>query len=209
MADTDYAAKLFRAVKNQLNVPYGCMIRVEHVTPESSRILKNTGCQYVGMGIECGDEKFRREHLNRFMSNEEIIAGFMSLKEAGIFTTSYNMIGFPFKNDDHLTRSTVDLNRKINPGYAQITIFYPFPGTRLYDHCVKNDAIDWNRMAATERYYEESVLKGYALQKTRKDIEKFLNPQGFRFKPGNRETLGRHGLRMALHAPGLRSIQPN
>ena len=201
MADTDYATKLFRAVKNQLDMPYGCMIRVEHVTPESSRILKNTGCQYVGMGIECGDEKFRREHLNRFMSNEQIIAGFMSLKEAGIFTASFNMIGFPFKNDGHLTRSTVDLNRRINPGYAQITIFYPFPGTQLYNYCVKNDVIDWNRMASTERYYEESVLKGYALQNTRKDIEKFLNPQGFLFELRNREFSKRPGLRMVLHKP--------
>ena len=98
MADTDYATKLFMAVKKHLNVPYGCMMRVEHVTPESSRILKNTGCQYVAMGIECGDETFRRKHLNRFMSNEEIIAGFGSFREAGIFTTSFNMIGFPFKS---------------------------------------------------------------------------------------------------------------
>lgn len=207
MADSDYAIKLFRAIKEQLNIPYGCMIRVEHLTPESNRILKNTGCQYVGMGIECGDEKFRREHLKRFMSNEQIISGFRSLMEAGIFTTSYNMIGFPFADDADLSRSTVHLNQKINPGYAQITIFCPFPGTPLYDYCVRNDLIDWNRLSARARYYENSVLKGYNLQQTRRNIEKLLNPRGFQFKAQYRETSSPNGLRMALSKPGSPSLQ--
>jgi radical SAM superfamily enzyme YgiQ (UPF0313 family) len=185
------------------------MIRVEHITPEIARILKETGCQYVGMGIECGDKKFRREHLNRFMSNRKIMEAFQLLKAAGIFTTSYNMIGYPFENDADLTRETVRLNQAVKPDYAQVTIFHPFPGTKLYDHCLEKDLIDAGRMATRERYYGESVLKGYKLQQERINIEKFLNPQGFRFKPVDRRKASRRGLRMDLKKTGTPSMAVN
>ena len=203
LADTKYAVNLFKAIKSRLKIAYGCMIRVEHITPEIAHVLKETGCQYVGMGIECGDTKFRREHLNRFMSNEKIIEAFKLLKAAGIFTTSYNMIGFPFDNDGELTRATVRLNQILKPDYAQVTIFYPFPGTGLYDHCIEKDLIDGKRMATRERYYGESVLKGFNLQRERIAIEKFLNPQGFRFKPLNPGDINGQGLRMILKNPGV------
>jgi radical SAM superfamily enzyme YgiQ (UPF0313 family) len=209
LADTTYAVSLFKAVKQQLSTAYGCMIRVEHITPEIARILKETGCQYVGMGIECGDKKFRREHLNRFMSNRKIMEAFQLLKAAGIFTTSYNMIGYPFENDADLTRETVRLNQAVKPDYAQVTIFHPFPGTKLYDHCLEKDLIDAGRMATRERYYGESVLKGYKLQQERINIEKFLNPQGFRFKPVDRRKASRRGLRMDLKKTGTPSMAVN
>ena len=198
MADAGYARALFTEIRRRLNLPYGCMIRVEHASAENADLLKETGCQYVGMGIECGDETFRKTILNRKMSNARLEEGFSRFRARGIFTTAFNMIGFPVDYDDALTEATARLNRKIRPDYSQISIFYPFPGTRLYDYCVENDLIDGDRVSGQKRYYEESVLRGRAVQKLRRALMQRLNPHGFRFPETFPAKEPSRGLRMAL-----------
>jgi radical SAM superfamily enzyme YgiQ (UPF0313 family) len=203
LADADYARELFTAIGRRLDLPYGCMIRVEHATDETARLLAQTGCRYVAMGIECGDEAFRKGFLNRKMSNRRIREGFKRIRARGIFTTAFNMVGYPVENDDALTESTVRLNEAIQPDYCQVSIFYPFPGTRLYDHCVQNDLIDRERMTGQNRYYEESVLKNRSVQGMRKAMMQRLNPQGFRFPEKRAVTPPPPGLRLALKPPRL------
>jgi anaerobic magnesium-protoporphyrin IX monomethyl ester cyclase len=156
-SDFKYTKKLLELVKEKINIPYICLSRVEHINDEVIDLLKRTGCTGISMGIECGDEEFRRKHLNRFMSNDSIIKAFNLLKKAGIWTLSFNMIGFPFDYDDKLTKQTAILNKLINPNFVQVTWFYPFPGTKLYDYCVANDLIDKNNTLMS--YHKGSSLK--------------------------------------------------
>lgn len=213
LADPAYAGELFTAISRELGVSYGCMIRVEHATEKNARMLKETGCRYVAMGIECGDEVFRHAFLNRKMTNAQIIEGFRRIQNQGIFTTSFNMIGYPVDHDDALTAATYEFNRCIGPDYAQVSIFYPFPGTRLYDYCIKNDLVDAARVSRQGRYYEESVLKDRSVQGARTAMMRRLNPHGFRFgKPAAMSPVA-EGMRMALKATrylgGVSTDSPN
>jgi anaerobic magnesium-protoporphyrin IX monomethyl ester cyclase len=182
LSKPDYALSLFRTIKEELGIPYGCMARVEYMTPEIVQVLSETGCQYIGMGVECGDEEFRRKHLFRRMSNSIIEEAFKLVKNAGIFVTSFNMIGYPFDFDDRLSDETLKLNQKIDPDFAQISIFYPFPGTNLYQRCVDLDLIDQEKMARTKDYFDESVLKGVSVGVKKKDMDALLNPNGLQFR---------------------------
>ncbi|MGB2803128.1 MAG: radical SAM protein, partial [Phycisphaerae bacterium] len=182
LSDPGRAVDLFRAVRREVQEPFGCMARVEYMTPEIVREMADAGCQYVAMGVECGDEAFRRRHLRRLMSNDQIQCAFALAKDAGLFVTSFNMIGYPFPNDDELTEATVLLNEKLRPDYVQTSIFYPFPGTALHDHCVERDLIDPAKRARATDYFKESVLRGVTLHGKVKEIQARLNPQGFRFE---------------------------
>ena len=159
LSDVEYVEKLFTKLKSELNVPYGCMSRVECIDESMADLLKRTGCVSVSMGVECGDEKFRRKYLNRFMSNDTIEKAFRLLKGSGITTISFNMIGWPVGDHDKLTKATSDLNKKLNPDFVQVTWFYPFQGTKLYDYCIKNDLINKNKNVLS--YHKESLLKLY------------------------------------------------
>ncbi len=79
-------------------------------------------------------------------------------------TVSFNMIGWPFPNDDKLTKTTADLNKEIGPAFVQVTWFYPFPGTKLYDYCVEHDLI--NRSKSITSYHKGSIIKGYENKKS-------------------------------------------
>jgi radical SAM superfamily enzyme YgiQ (UPF0313 family) len=155
------------------------MARVEFITPDLVELFRNTNCQYVAMGIECGDEEFRNKHLNRHHTNLQIEKAFSLLRRAPIMCAAFNIIGYPFENDDELTRKTVCLNRKIKPDYPYFTIFYPFPGTKLYDRCVALDLIDSERVEKTNEYYEESVLKNVFLKKKQDRITRAFIPIPF------------------------------
>lgn len=173
-----YAIELFKAIKDQVGVPYGCMARAEYINEETVRIMKQTGCRYIAIGVECGDEEFRKSFLNRHMSNKTIEQAFSLVKSAGIFTTSFNMVGYPVPDDNRLTESSLQLNRRLSPDYAQFTIFFPFPGTRLYDYCIQHDLIDPEKVGHTSTYYADSVLREVSVVEVCERLHKELNPRG-------------------------------
>lgn len=169
--DEGYVSELFPRIRDEVQMPYGCMARVEHVTPSLVELLRTTGCQYVGMGVECGDERFRREFLNRHMSNDQIIEAFDRLRAIpSIKLTSYNMCQYPVPYDDELTQATHALNARLRPDIMQMSIFFPLRGTKLYDYCVEHDLIDWGAMANSDDVFTRSVLRRDKIQ--RMEIER-------------------------------------
>jgi len=163
LANAKHAEALLTRLKSELNISYTCMSRAESINKKMVSVLKETGCTSVAMGVECGDEEFRRKKLNRFMTNEQIKNAFKLLQKVGIQTTAFNMIGWPFDNDDKLTKSTIALNKELNPNIVQVTWFYPFPGTKLYDHCEKHNLI--NKDLFLGSYHAGSIIKGYENKK--------------------------------------------
>lgn len=139
--DVDYVKELATGIKEKIGRPYGCMGRCEYINEDLADHLKSTGCVYVSLGIECGDENFRREYLNRHMTNDQIVNAFKLLKDRGIRTAAFNMIGYPVDYDDDLCQATAKINKEINPDLRQVTWFYPFPGTKLYDYCVDKNLL--------------------------------------------------------------------
>ncbi|MBU4293584.1 MAG: B12-binding domain-containing radical SAM protein [Actinobacteria bacterium] len=140
----EYVSNFCIRYKEEIGYPFELNTRVEHLTPEMLQSLKDAGCYRVAMGIEQGDEKFRREILNRRMSNEKIEAAFELTKKAGIRTKSFNIVGFPFETYD-IHMETVKINRKVQPSSLVVYVFEPYPGTPLYDMCVKNHFIEEDR----------------------------------------------------------------
>ena len=136
-----YVSGFCKKYRTEIGYPFEINTRVEYLTEEMIGSLKNAGCYRVAMGIEHGDEKFRKEILNRRMSNKKIEEVFDLTKKAEIKTKSFNIVGFPFETYDiHL--ETVNLNRKVQPNSLVIYIFEPYPGTPLYDMCVENNFIE-------------------------------------------------------------------
>ncbi|MGC2064317.1 MAG: radical SAM protein [Thermodesulfovibrionales bacterium] len=155
-----YVQELLGRFKNEIRSSFGLMARVEYLTEDTVKYLAECGCTYVAIGVECGDEEFSKNVLNRNISNQDIEVCVNLLKRYKIFVTTYNMIGYPVAYDDTLTLKTVAFIDKIKPDFAQISIFYPFPGTRLYDKCIEEDLIDFEKAKSLRRYYGSSVLKG-------------------------------------------------
>ncbi|MFA6568241.1 MAG: radical SAM protein [Victivallales bacterium] len=209
LSDKDYAVRLLLEYKRNFTIPYGCMCRAEYIDENIATLFSQTGCVYVGMGVECGNEQFRKEHLNRFVTNERIISAFSLLSKEKIYTCSFNMIGYPFGFDDELTDETIKFNKQLNPDSVQISIYYPFPGTKLYDKCVEENLIDDTVNASN--YYSESILKGKHLKDKIESIRKiFPNkpyiPSGWKKRKSLMKTLRKYSY---LIPPKVRTFIKN
>jgi radical SAM superfamily enzyme YgiQ (UPF0313 family) len=173
-ADIDWLKGFLDGYRQSFHYPFDLNIRVETVEENLFRLLKESGCRKVSIGVECGNEKLRKDVLRRRMNDREIIECFNQARLAGLKTKSFNLIGFPGENS--LTfRDTIRLNQIINPSSLILNIFYPYPGTDLYELCREKDYLGEERENFRER--DDTILN--LPDFPRKDILKFYRQFGY------------------------------
>lgn len=148
--------ELKEAYIKEINVPFGYMSHPDQVTEERLNIVKQMNAHSAAIGIESGDEEFRKKILGRNMRQEVIIKAFNLTKKYNIKTHSFNMIGLPHE-DREIIEKTIQLNRMVKPDSLQISIFYPFKGTKLYDIC-NNESLLRGEEENLTNYYQHSIL---------------------------------------------------
>ncbi len=126
----DWLEEFAEAYPREIGIPFFCNTRANLVTEEQVRLLKEAGCHSVSMGIEAANDRIRNELLKRRMSREQILEAARLLHEGGLGFTTTNMIGLPTSTlDDDL--ETLKLNVELQPSYAHVFIFQPYPRTEL------------------------------------------------------------------------------
>ena len=160
--------------EEHINLPCILLTTVHTINEKRLKCLKRMKCLYVNLGIEEGNPEFREKYLKRKMTNQQIIEAFRLLRQYGIYSAAYNVLGFP-----HETRAdifqTIELNRQANPDSVYPQVFYPIEGSELRDWCVKEGFFD----PSLDSLYTQilgvglvSILKG--LKMTREEIHSLL-----------------------------------
>jgi radical SAM superfamily enzyme YgiQ (UPF0313 family) len=118
--------------------------------------LAGVGLHRLGMGFEHGNEKFRKEVINRPYSNQKAIEQTTLLKKYDFTYSLNNIVGFPTETPE-LHMDTVKLNRLLNPHTASCSTFTPFHGTPLREMALKKGYLkDPDLIAPTNT--ERSIL---------------------------------------------------
>ena len=126
--------------KKNIKIKFKCNIKVGFCNLEMFKMLKEANCICVRIGVECGDENFRKRYLNRHMTNKQIIETFEMAHKAGLRTYSFNILGFPYETPELCDR-TIELNAKLHPNIPFAGIFYPYPKTYLRELCEQNNLL--------------------------------------------------------------------
>lgn len=116
--------------RREINLPFNCRLRADLMDEEIAVRLKEAGCYMAHLGIESGDEETRRVYLSRKMSDQQIIETFRWLKKYNIPTLTYNIVGLPHENLRKALK-TIKLNARAGAKRMIVSIFFPYPGTRL------------------------------------------------------------------------------
>ncbi len=119
-----------------IGLPFWCQTRVETLTTYRVQRLKDVGLHRVALGLEHGNEKFRREVVDRRMTNDLIVRNMKILNDVGVPYSVNNIIGFPTETYD-LAWETMTLNRRIDADNHNCYSFSPFHGTPLRDMAEK------------------------------------------------------------------------
>jgi len=64
-----------------------------------------------------------------------------SAKNHGLQIALYNMVGIPGETLEDF-RETIEVNRRCLPDWHQTSIFFPYPGTDLYNLCREQGLLD-------------------------------------------------------------------
>jgi radical SAM superfamily enzyme YgiQ (UPF0313 family) len=96
--------------------------------------LKSSNFRFVNIGLESGSERVRREVLKRRYSNEDVIEAVRLARRYGLEVSFYNLLGLLYETVDDFNE-TIKVNRVCLPDNYNLSIFYPYPGTEIYDLC--------------------------------------------------------------------------
>jgi len=141
-ANVEWALELCRKL-TELNatlehpLSYGVNFRI---TPNMKRMeelfaaLKISNFRFINIGLESGSERVRREVLRRNYNNDDVVRTVELAKQYGLEVIFYNLIGLPFETVEDC-KETIRINRICQPAWHYLSIFYPYPGTDLYDVC--------------------------------------------------------------------------
>ena len=140
----------------KIGLPFWCQTRIETITERKVKLLKDMHCHRLSVGIEHGNEMFRKKVLKKHFTNQQVIDVFKILERSSIPVTVNNMIGFPDETRE-LAMDTVYLNRQIHADSINVFFFVPYSGTPLRDYCLKKGYIDLDTEAGS--VMRNSVLK--------------------------------------------------
>ena len=156
----------------EIGLPYTCSARPEQVNAETVEYLKASGCESVGIGVESGDEQIRHQILNRKLSDQDIISAYDLVNESGMGSYAFNIIGLPTEKEEHIEK-TIALNKRLKPTSLQVTIFQPFPGTKLRELVLQKGWLAEDKdLPVSHKFY--SVLKYPYISKQRIERARLL-----------------------------------
>lgn len=126
---------------SEFKIPFWCQARPEDITREKIEKLMQVGLFRMAIGVEHGNEDFRRRVLKRNVSNERIINALKIVSDIGLPFSVNNIIGFPYETRE-MTFDTIELNRQIKTNSRNAYSFSPFHGTPLREIAEKEGYIE-------------------------------------------------------------------
>lgn len=120
-------------------------IRADSIDEEVLKVLKDTGFQDLGFGVEAGDEKIL-ESIKKNITKDSMRRAFKMAKKFGFNTWGFFMIGLPGETKVTI-KKTIDFAIELDPDFAKFLILKPFPGSEVFKNlnesgCVKDSNYD-------------------------------------------------------------------
>jgi radical SAM superfamily enzyme YgiQ (UPF0313 family) len=165
LARPEAEVEAFAEMYEDFKIPFWFNTRPENASAKNLELMNSINCFRISFGLECGNEKFRREVVKRAPTNDEIISNFNTIADSGIAFSVNNMIGFPDETRE-MVFETIDLNRELH-GYDSLTvsIFTPYHGT------------DLRKLAVKRGYIEEDSLATHTTSSSTLDMPQFTSAE--------------------------------
>ncbi len=112
-------------------IEWDAQTRPDFCDYELLRKMKATGCTWIGLGIESGNEKILRASGKGTTLNQ-VTNAVKAVKKAGLKIDGYFILGHPFETFK-TAKDTIDLATKLNTTRATFGLMTPYPGTEIFE----------------------------------------------------------------------------
>ncbi len=141
----------------KLNLLWNCQARVNHVNMKTLKIMKDSGCVAIGLGIESGSQKIL-DNMNKKITKNQSINAIKMINKTGIRPILQLMYRYPGENSTTLNE-TIQFFKDCNYYANNFSITTPLPESKLYLECLNKNII------TDEDKYLEELDQGYYYRK--------------------------------------------
>jgi radical SAM superfamily enzyme YgiQ (UPF0313 family) len=182
--DQERAAEICREIKNRkLKMEWDCETRVDMVSKELLRTMKEAGCFAVWFGVESGSQPVL-DAMRKGITPAHTIRAFKWAKEVGLMTVANVVLGFPGETKETIWE-TIKFIDRIKPDDVGYYIATPYPGTPLYEQVVKDGLLtttDFNKFDTATPVFEMGTMTGEELRELReRAFQRFYLRPGYFF----------------------------
>lgn len=143
----------------EIGLPFLCSFSLNLFDEEILTDLKNAGLFMVNFALESADPDVQRKILTRgHVKNEHIEKGVSLLRSYGIKTRMQNMIGLPVNNSLEDALNTLAFNKRIKVDDSWVSIFQPYPNTKLAEYCIEHGFSNADGSVCAESFFDKSCI---------------------------------------------------
>lgn len=167
-------------IKQKLDIKFITQARVDEVNKKIIKKMKKAGFTTICFGVESGSQRILNL-LRKDINIIQIKKAFKIVKEEGLFTVGFFLIGSPTETIEELNM-TIKLMKEISPDMIQIAFFTPYPGSLAFEFFKsKLDKNFSNFSHYNEISMNMSEIPSNEIKKVQKKIYKnfYLNPNYF------------------------------
>lgn len=166
ITDMEWLEKFLPRYSKEIGIPFSCQARVEMVNEDVARILGESCCHHVMIGLESGNRRVRGEIMGKKFSNAQFCKAAEYLHKYGILIKNYNILGCPTETLEEAFE-TLEVNVKAKIKLPWCALYTPVPGT-------KTDAIA-RELGILDKDFSLDELEGSIFKRSllkQKDIRK-------------------------------------
>ncbi len=165
------------AIMKRYNMAWGCQARADAVTEPVARMLGESGCGYVDIGVESFDDDILR-YIKKGETAADIYKAVELLKRYGVPVKLNVLIGSSPLETRETVLHTLREVKRLGVGPVMFNIVSPFPGTEWYTICKENGWLATDDYVPTD-VQRESILNLPHLSST--EMEKLLFRNNLRY----------------------------
>jgi len=134
--DRDWLLNFLPAYKRGISLPFAAFGHVKYLDERIVEELAKSGCRTLWLGIQSGDERLRKQILNRHETNKEIINACKLIKKYKIKLMVDHIFGIPMESEMSQEISYA-LYQEIQPDVINCYELVYFPKAKIIEHALK------------------------------------------------------------------------
>ncbi len=165
--------------EEKLKFKWSCFARVDNVTYDFLKYLKQNGCWHIAFGIESANKEVLKD-IKKHISLENIEQVINWCREIGIKAKGHFMIGHPADTAESIDK-TIEFALRVPFSDAVVSILTPMPGSAQYEKLLSETPhikLDYKKIHGWLPILEPKGISGEALLVKQKEFYRrfYLRP---------------------------------
>ncbi|HHT9157557.1 MAG TPA: B12-binding domain-containing radical SAM protein [Candidatus Tripitaka californicus] len=148
-------------IRNNLNISWSCNVKVNYLSEDLLRLMKQAGCWLLQVGVESGNQEILNI-MKKGITLEQVRSSCEIAYKLGFHIKTFFIIGNAGETEKTID-DTINFMTSLPVHYSSINLMTPLPGTELWDHAEQYGKIDKNKLEEINYLSDKPAFVPYGL----------------------------------------------